>query len=241
MKEVLHLISLRTVNYSDRHNILSAFTLERGPMSFLTPAGNGREASRRRALLMPMGMVECVADIRPGRDIHPISAPRMLAPLQSLRCSPLKSSLAMFLAESLGSLLREAQPDAVLWHFIEQSVIALDSLPDNRIANFHITCLTRLANILGIWPDSTGFRMGMVFDLIDARFRHSAPTHPEFIAGSRAAMVALLPRLTYNNMYRLRLTRIQRAELLDAVLHYYTLHYAPLDSLKSTDVLRALF
>ncbi|MDE6153062.1 MAG: recombination protein O N-terminal domain-containing protein, partial [Muribaculaceae bacterium] len=53
MYTTLDCIALRTVRHSDRHSILSAYTRQRGRMSFLIPAGNGREATRRRAMLMP--------------------------------------------------------------------------------------------------------------------------------------------------------------------------------------------
>ena len=43
MKETLHLIALRTVRHNERNSILTAYTLERGMMSFLQPAGGGKE------------------------------------------------------------------------------------------------------------------------------------------------------------------------------------------------------
>lgn len=241
MKETLHIIALRTVRYSDRSDILSAFSLERGPVSFIIPAGKGREASRRRALLMPLGAVECSADIRPDRSIHPMTSPRLMAPLHSLRISPVKTTLTMFVAEALSVLLRETQPDATLWHFILDSALALDDMPDRRAANFHICFLVRLGALLGIEPDTSLYRPGKVFDMIDGTFRSSAPAHSEFLTGSDAAVAATLPRLNYRNMYRLKLTRAERARLLDAVLRYYALHYAPIDNLHSTDILRSLF
>ncbi len=72
MQETLHMIALRTVAYADDRSILSAYTRSRGFMSLLVRGGKGREASRRRALLQPMSVVECVADIVPGRDVSRI-------------------------------------------------------------------------------------------------------------------------------------------------------------------------
>ncbi|MCM1483023.1 MAG: DNA repair protein RecO [Muribaculaceae bacterium] len=241
MKETLHIIALRTVNYSDRHAILSAFSLERGPVSFLLPAGSGREASRRRALLMPLSLVECSADLRPGRDIYPMSSPRLLASMHSLRTSPIKGTIIMFLTEALGILLREMQPDAGVWHFIERSIAMLDALPDRLTANFHICFLVRLGAMLGIEPDVSGYSSGRVFDMIDGRFRSSAPAHTDFLSGPDAEAAARIVRISYANMHRFALTRSERSRLLDAILHYYTLHYATLERLHSTDILRTLF
>ena len=51
-------------------------------MSLLVRGGKGREASRRRALLQPMSVVECVADIVPGRDVSRIMSVRPLRPMR---------------------------------------------------------------------------------------------------------------------------------------------------------------
>ena len=97
--QTLHCIALRTVKYNDRHSILTAYTREHGRMSFLLPAGSGKEAARRRALMMPMGLFECTADLRPGRDIPPMREPAPILPLHGIRSNPVKGLIAMFLAE----------------------------------------------------------------------------------------------------------------------------------------------
>lgn len=241
MKETLHLIALRTVRHNERHSILTAYTLERGMMAFLQPAGSGKEASRRRALMMPLGLVEGVADLQPGRDIHTLGQTRALVPLQSLRSNPVKSALAMFLAEVVLTVQREAHPDPVVWRFVEQSVVALDALPAAEVANFHLVFLVRLMPLTGIEPDMSTYAPGRVFDMVDGVFRTAAPLHSEYLPADRAAILPSLARITYINMHLFRLTRAQRAALLDGLLRYYTLHSAPLSSLRSLDILRTLF
>ena len=118
MKQKMQFIALRTVRHNDRHSILSAYSAECGRVAFAIPAGAGKEASRRRALLMPMSIVECVADIKPGREVSLMSEPRALAPLMGLRTNPIKSSIALFLAEVLGVVLRDGPPDSTLYKYI---------------------------------------------------------------------------------------------------------------------------
>ena len=139
-------------------------------MSFLLKGGKGREASRRRALLQPMSVVECVADIVPGRDVSRIVSLRAMRPLQGLMASPVKQTLAMFLAEVLGLVLRSGQPDAPTFDFVAQSVAVLDELPAGRASNFHLAFLRGLhrARPLGL-PPRNGFRHGR---------RHLAPQRP---------------------------------------------------------------
>ncbi len=241
MKRHLHLIALRTVKYSDRHNILIAYSRECGRVAFAIPAGAGREASRRRALLMPLGLVECVADIRPGQDVLLMHEPRAGMALHGIHAHPVKSAVALFLAEVLAVVLREGPADETLYEYVSRSVAMLDSIRADRVANFHLCFLYGLGRHLGIEPDMDGYRPGTVFDMVDGCFRMSAPMHRHYLPSTEAAAVAALSRMTYVNMHRFRMSRHERNNLLDGILRYYSLHYTALGSLKSLDVLRVLF
>ena len=241
MKQKMQFIALRTVRHNDRHSILSAYSAECGRVAFAIPAGAGKEASRRRALLMPMSIVECVADIKPGREVSLMSEPRALAPLMGLRTNPIKSSIALFLAEVLGVVLRDGPPDFTLYKYICSSIEVLDLLPTNRAANFHICFLWGLGRFIGIEPDTMEYRAGMVFDMQDGRFRMSAPLHPNYLDSERSQAVAAVSRMRYATMHLFKMSRVQRNELLDGILRYYSMHYAGLQSLRSLEVLRELF
>lgn len=240
MLDTLQMIALRSVAYADDRSILSAYTRSRGFMSFLLKGGKGREASRRRALLQPMSVVECVADIVPGRDVSRIVSLRAMRPLQGLMASPVKQTLAMFLAEVLGLVLRSGQPDAPTFDFVAQSVAVLDELPAGRASNFHLAFLRGLAVCLGIEPDASAYRPGMVFDMADGIWRRSAPLHAQWIGSDDARVAAALCRMTYANMHLYGLDRRARNDVLDQMLRFYSLHHTRLDGLHSLEILRAL-
>lgn len=241
MKQPIRMVALRTIAHSDRHNILTAYSRELGRIAFAINAGNGKEASRRRALLMPLSIVECIADIKPGRDIHMLFEPRNVVPLTSLRANPIKSSLAMFIAEVLSVVLHEGPADSYMFQFIEQSIMTLEAIPKGHLGNFHICFLMNLGSFLGIQPDADSYAAGMVFDMHDGTFRITAPLHRHYLEGEAAAIVASLCRINYANMHNFRFTRQQRAQVLDTILQYYSLHHTGMNSLKSLTVLRDLF
>lgn len=241
MKKELHIIALRTVRHTDRHSILTAYSLELGRVAFAIPAGAGREALRRRALLMPLALVECVADIRPGREVMIMHEPRAEEPLTSLRTNPVKSSLVMFIAEVLGVVLRDGPPDELSYAYIHNAVTLLDRLPTESVANFHLMFLYGLGRFLGIEPDVSGYRQGMVFDMLDGRFRLSAPMHRHYLDPVQSGAVVALSRMNPANMHLFKMSRHERNQLLDGILQYYSLHYTGLQSLRSLDVLRELF
>ncbi len=242
MKTPMHIIALRTIKHNERSSILTAFSLEAGRVAFALPAGGGREAIRRRALLMPLSAVECVADTRRGTDILLMHEPRpMSAAPSAIHGNPVKSSLALFSAEVLGAVLRESGPDEGLFAYIYNCMEVLAALPSERTANFHIMMLMGLGRFIGIDPRTDDFRPGMVFDMAEGRFRASPPLHRHYLPPADAEAVARLSRMTPANMHLYRMTRAERSRILDLILDYYSLHVASLKSLKSLDILRTLF
>lgn len=237
----IHCIVLHTVRYNDRNNIVAVYSLENGRMSLLVSAGNSKEARRRRAMMMPMSLLECVADIRPGRDIVTIDDVRPSKVFPELYSNPYKMAVAMFLAEFLGVVLREYQPDPHLFRYVCGAIQELDKADKRSVANFLMVFLCRLTHFLGIEPDTGTYEQGLLFDMAEGVFRHSAPLHGHYLDREEAAGLYLLSKMSWATMSRFRFTRQARRRALAVALEYYSLHFASLANLNSPDVLSQLF
>lgn len=244
MYRQLDCVALRTVRYSDRNSILTAYTRQAGRLSFLVPAGGGKSAARMRALLMPLGRFECVADIRPGRDIHPVRDVRAVVfpPV----ADPLRSSLALFVADMLCSLLREPVPDPSLFDFVDNALARLGceapgtALRGNALLNFHICFLVRMTRFLGIEPDWSTFSSGSSLDYADGIFRRFPPSHRDYLPPGESATAALLGRMNFRNLGLYRLSRFERNTILDRILRYYQFHYPSVGEPASLAILRMM-
>lgn len=240
MKRNLRCIVLRSVRFNDTHSIVNAYSLEAGRVSFLTPSGSSREALRRKALMMPMSIVECNVDFVPGKDllsIRDVSRPGGF----EFSDNPLKSVLALFLADFLNTTLREQQPDEALFRYLEEALRRLSEVSGTALANFHIAFMVGLQRYLGIEPDFSTYKRGRVFDLIDGVFRASAPLHGRYLNREEAAEAFLLGRITLRNMGLYRFNREQRNRVVDVILDFYSLHLGNLRDLQSLEVVRSLF
>ena len=238
MFQSLTCIALRTVRHSDRHSILSAYTRESGRLSLLVPAGNGREAARRRAMLMPGSRFSCVADIRDNDRIPPMRDVTTRGPQPGFS-HPVKSAVTLFLVDFLNTLLRDSMPDEGMFEYID-TMFDMYGRQDKGLANFHILFLIRLAHFAGIEPDVSTYSKGTLFDMMDGVFRTSAPLHGRFLERDETTAVAQLMRMNLRNMSRYNLSATQRNNILDRILEYYSLHFANMQSLKSIEVLRDL-
>ena len=239
----LNIVTLRRVRYSDRHCIVTAWSREMGRVSLLVADGAGRTAARSRALTAPPGLLACVGDIRPGRDIYTVSQLRPIVPLAQVRSNPVKGMVAMFLAEVMAAVMNESQPDSATFDYISLSLRLLDDLTDDTaIANFHLCFLYQLGRFLGIEPDVSTWRQGRVLDTRDGVFRATPPPHADFLDQYDSATAASMTRMTFANLRCWKFTRDGRNRALDTVLRYLSLHLSPgLNGLQSLDVLRSLF
>ncbi|MCM1020595.1 MAG: DNA repair protein RecO [Muribaculum sp.] len=237
---LIHGIALRTVRYNERNDILSLYTAELGRMSVLVSAGTSAATRRRRALTMPLSLIECVVRNRPGRELSPIRDLRPTLPLPMLHSDPVRISIAMFMAEILWHVLPEGDADKGLWRFLADAIAFLDAT-HNSIANIHLAMLMGMSHFLGIAPDSSTYRPGRVFDMAGGRFLDSPPiAHNHWLEASDAEALNSLQRITLTNSHLFTMSRAQRQRALDLTLQYYTLHYAPLSRLQSLDILRNL-
>lgn len=232
-------ISLRTVKYSDSASIATIWTREFGRMSVSIPSGNGREAQRRRAIMMPLGTFEAIADIRPGRDISRIKDLRPIGYGQIL--DPAASAIAIFLADFLYAALKDSGPDPALTDFLLEMSAELKKAKGNALANLHLSFLYKMSIFLGIEPDMGTYATGKFFDMREARFVATPPLHNHVLDPTKGQALRLLSRLTPRTLGLMRLNRAQRNEMLDLILEYYSLHYAKLNALPSLSVVRDIF
>lgn len=250
MTEKVEGIVIDIVRHNDRHNVVTLFTRSRGRVAMLVPVGKSRAGMKRNSTIMLMACITGQVNFKSGRELQSLTSVAPLRVWRSIYFNPVKSSLVFFLTEFLGKFLRQSPPDPVLWDYIVSSLATLDALDDRRLANFHIAFLCGLLSPAGIRPTLEGYEEGMVFDMRQAEFRD--PAHPGFLqqGGFSPANVSTLltptdsrflrqlSRINYRNMHLFRLSREQRAHLLERLLQYYSLHLSTSFNLKSLEILK---
>ncbi|MDE6301656.1 MAG: recombination protein O N-terminal domain-containing protein [Muribaculaceae bacterium] len=242
MYENLECISLRTVPYDDSRSIATVWTRQRGRMSLMVPSGSGREARRRRALMMPLGLFEGCVDIRPGREIFSMRDVRPISVHTDIACDPAKGLVAMFLGEVLDRVLRTSVHDPLLSDYIFGATDILEAIGSGRgTANFAPVFLCKLMRFLGIEPDWGSYRRGTVFDMEEGTFRTAAPTVNRWLPADEAAVAHLIGRMGWNTIERMPMTRETRRCILSRLLEYYSMHGFNLSHLKSLEVATEVF
>lgn len=194
---------------------------------------------------MPLTIVECQGERRPGREFFEISDVRATTSMSSVYGHPVKNAVVPFIAEVLWVLLRDYPADETLFSFLEYSVVELASATLNEAVNFHLAFLVQLAAFMGIEPDVSTYRRGWVFDMSEGRFRDMHEVRlmqmEAMLTAAESYVARAVMRFNYGNVRFIRLGRNDRNRILDTILRYYTLHSVSLMSLRTLPVLRELF
>lgn len=234
-------IVLHTLKYKDASMIVDVYTEVSGRASFMVYIPKSKKASVKSTLFQPLSLVELDVDIRPNTTIYKVREAKSFHPFTSLPYDPVKSSIALFLAEFLYRSLREEAENAPLFSYLMHSIIWLDTCKRDY-ANFHLVFLMRLSRFLGLYPNLEGYADGDYFDLRSACFRTLPPQmHSDYLEPAEAARLKTLMRMRFDTMHLFAMSRAERVRCLNLLNDYYRLHLPDFPVLRSLEVLQELF
>lgn len=233
-------VVLHSFSYSDAYSIVQVYTEEFGPASYLTAKSKGKKTKVPKAIFHALAVLDLEVEHHNLRDIQRLKEAKVHLPMFSLLNDPVKSTISIFLAEFINKVVKEVQPNKLLFDYLFHSIQILD-LTEKNYANFHLVFMVGLSRFLGFYPDDTDYRNGMFFDLRNGVFVSYKPSHPNYLNPDDSAAFSLLLRMNYENMHTFRFSRHERKEIIERVLEYYRLHLANFPELKSLEVLHEVF
>ena len=233
------ILIFHALRYSDDQLIVEGLARNYGRVSFVVRISHAPRAKVRHVIFQPMAVLEVQWEEKPrAKLMRPIAA-RVSQPWSSLHTSPIKAAITLFLAEFLLQVCRHEQSGELFFDYLLHSLTWLDTAEEGY-ANFHLLFLMRLAQFLGIAPNTSDTGLPF-FDLMAAEFVSRAPAHAYYIYGDEARAFEQLLRMNFSTMHLFQLTRTQRNRILELILTYYRLHIPSLPELKSWEVLREIF
>ena len=228
------------LKYSDRHNVVTLFTRSKGRVPLIAPAGNGKSARMRNAMLMPLSLISADVNFNATREMQYLGKFQREKLWKDIYFNPVKSAVSLFIAEFLDNYIRNSGPDERLWDFSARAVEILDKSPEN-IANFHLAFLIEFSSYAGIRPDIGGWREDAWFDMRGGAMTIFPPAHRDYLAAADVPFMPQIMRMNLRNFSHFKMNAAQRRELLKTVLRYFSIHFPGMSSLKSPDVLAEIF
>ena len=233
-------IVLHTMKYGESSMVVFMLTDTLGRQNYMMQGiRSARSKGNKAALLQPMFVVDFVGLESPKMQMHRMQEVRSAVALTLLPFDVRKSTIALFMAETLYRLIKEVEPQSPLFGFVEESVVALDTLTDG-IANFHLWFMVHLSAHLGFYPGNE-YIHGGCFDIQEGLFVHSMPQHRLALSPENTRILAALMSTEVSDLASLNLARGQRSAFLAAMLTYFGYHLDSIHNVRSLDILRDVF
>ena len=143
-------IVLHHLRYSDSSLIVNLYTESMGRQAIFIKGAFSKKSTMRVALFQPLHLVEVDLHHRVNRNMQRVSNIQMYYPFQSIPFDPVKSCIALFIAELLHKTLKEEEANPALFDFLHHTIQALD-LNERGTANFHLVFLVHFSRHLGFY------------------------------------------------------------------------------------------
>jgi DNA repair protein RecO (recombination protein O) len=212
------------LKYRETSLLVTIYTSELGIASYIENGVRSVKAKHKMALFQPLTLLDMEVYSKPGKGLNRISELKCYFPYQHIPFDIAKSSIALFLSEVLNKVLKEEEANPLLFHFLEESLQFLDTCSAN-FENFHIQFLWNLSAFLGFSPSNA---LEFYQQLALARSEFGRPDHLE--------VLNQLILLDYGKPFVL--SKIQRKEILAALIQYYQIHVESFGELRSTQILQ---
>lgn len=223
--------------YSESSLIIKAYAEKFGYTSFLL---KGFKKNRKQKInLHPLALVEitCVSSNQSGLKFA--RSIELQKPHSEILMDPVKSGLAMFLAEFLGNTVRDDEEgDEVFFLWLSNVVDELERA--KKIANFHLWFMLTLSEYLGFAPQGERSLNMPHFNLQEGSFV-SRGTFIENCSEKDSILLNSILNLSYIDIIELSLNKNERLILLKLLHRYFEVHLDKKITLKSLEILGQLY
>jgi len=233
-------IILHQIKYNDSGIVIQIYTKKFGRQSCIIKGMRNKKTGKHNIFFQPMFILDLVIYNKPSREIQMLKEFSVSYTPYNIHSNIKKSCVAIFLAEVLTAVLKEESPHENMFNFIEESIIYFDKCNEG-FANFHIAFLAGLSSFLGFEPGPRTNTDDIFFDMINGIFVPIPPVHGNYANEEISSILADFFVTSYNLVGNIILTGVQRNEVIETLIRYYSFHLPGLKKIKSLDILKEVF
>jgi DNA repair protein RecO (recombination protein O) len=211
-------IVFRFTKYGDSSIIVTIFTELFGLQTYIVNGVRSKSAKGKIALYQPLTLLDLVVYYKENANIKRIKEVRCLHQYQTLQTDIRKASIGMFINEILNKTVKEENHAQEMFEFLLDSLIFLDDQTTD-FENFHLIFLIKLSRFLGFGAHESD-------EVLTRRLT------------GKEEEVLLKKLITAEYSDTFVMTNLQRRNLLEILLRFYTAHIDSLGEIRSVQVLK---
>lgn len=233
-------VVLHTLKYRDSSLLVHAYTDLLGRQTYVVNNVRSVKNKTGMACFQPLTLLDVVAYHNPKAELQRLKEYRLSVPLQSLSFDIHKNAMALFMGEVVYKTIREQEPNAGLFYFLQEAVLELERIREGT-ANFHLYFLAQLSSHLGYAPGNDYTPERLFFDIPAGEFTPIRPKHELFFDAGQTRLFGRLLAASPADLCHIALNRAQRRLFVNNMLNFYSHHFESLSPVRSWSVLSEVY
>ncbi|MEO7310387.1 MAG: DNA repair protein RecO [Chitinophagaceae bacterium] len=236
-------IILRTVKYGETSLIATVYTELFGLQSYIVKGVrlSSKKGNSKVNMFQPAAVLDMVVYHNELKQLQFIKDYSWAHIPQHLHQDVIKNCVALFIVELVGKSIKQPESNAALFYFMENYLLMLDAADSAVTGNLPLHFALHLARELGFGMEDRDDENKIILDLDEGRFTEQIPAHGNYLDGRLAGATAdLLQMDNAVSLYRIKLNKSLRQQLLQAYEQFYVYHVSDFGTLKTVAVLEAV-
>jgi len=231
-------IVLSSLRYNDSDLIVKCYTKSHGILSFIVKGVlKSKRGKFKASYFQVFSLLSIHCQVKNRDQLNYFKDVQPSEHVNSLQSNIHKGTLAMFIAEVVKSVIYEEEQNEDLFRFLKNSILVLDKA--EHFSNFHLSFLTKLTSYIGFYPSFKNDESESYFNLRDGHF---LPYEDKYCLNEDySSILKELISLSADDYQSVSIDKVQRAKMLEILLHYYELHVENFRIPKSLEVLKSVF
>jgi DNA repair protein RecO (recombination protein O) len=236
-------IVLRSIKYGETSLVVTMFTEVFGVQSYLV---NGvrttqKKGASKASLFQPASLLDLVAYQNEFSNLQRLKEYRWEFLYQHVLSNVRKNAVALFMIELVTKCLKQPEPNAELFYFVEDALHRLDDATESVTGNFPLFFALHLAVFFGFRINDEFSEEKHFLDLEEGRFVEDQPVHQYYLIDLEAAAVSqILKIMQPQELEQVYLSQEMRRRIMHALEQFYALHVPEFGTLKTLPVLREI-
>ncbi|HVF81209.1 MAG TPA: DNA repair protein RecO [Flavisolibacter sp.] len=236
-------IVLRSIKYGETSLVVTMFTEVFGVQSYLV---NGvrttqKKGASKASLFQPASILDLVAYHSEFTNLQRLKEYKWDFLYQHVLSNVRKNAVALFMIELLTKCLKQPEPNAELFYFVQDALHHLDEATDAVTGNFPLFFALHLAVFFGFRINDEFSEEKHFLDLEEGCFVEDQPVHQYYLIDNEAAAVShLLKIMQPRELEQVYLNQEMRRRITHGLEQFYALHVPEFGTLKTLPVLREI-
>lgn len=236
-------IVLRTVKYGETSVIVSIYTELFGIQSYIVNAVRKSSAKGhgKANLFQPSSILDLVVYQNDLHNLQRLKEFKWGYLYETVLFDIRKNAVALFMVELLQKTIKQPEPNAELYYFIEDAFTHLDKSNETIVANYPLFFALHLTFFFGFRISDNYSEQNNILDLQEGNFINGHPPHNYYLEGQLSYITSQLLKVRQPyELDQLRLNAEMRRALLQAYQDFYALHIADFGTMRSVPVLQEI-